>query len=102
LSVGLLDKTLGDEVATAYPNPASCALLSAEYLSKCPDARWHFECRTERAERCIFGKDADHETESGAATIDPVRRSAVQDVEMALKSWGMPMCCVRARAANFA
>src|ERR1700721_1211381 len=67
-----------------------------------PACRWHFGCRTERGQGCIFGKDADHEIESDPARIDPARRSAAQDTEIAFKFRRIPMCCLRARAAKFA
>jgi hypothetical protein len=128
LSVGLLDKTLVDEVwvAKAFwvegflgrrlsgsPRLLSFSLLPIpilhaahfyppKYLSNYLHVRWHFGCRTEREQGCIFGRGANHEIESSTAMIDPARRSAVQGIEMALKSWGMPMCCLCARAANFA
>jgi hypothetical protein len=104
--VGLLDKILVDEVrvvasksgAIAYLNPASGALLSAE-LS---EVRWHFGCRTEREQRCIFGNGADHEIESVTAMIDPARRDAFQDIEITRKYLEASMCGARARPANFA
>jgi hypothetical protein len=109
LSVGLLDKTLIGEVrvarafwvvaskfrAIAYLNPASGALLSANY----PPCLLAFWMQTEAP---IFGKDPDHEIESGTEITRPTHRRVIQVTEIALKSPRVRMCCTRARPAKFA
>jgi hypothetical protein len=89
----LLDKTLVDEVRVAkvfgVAGLLSLALLPIPirqaahfYPPNCLHVRWHFGCRTEREQGCIFGNGPDHEIESITGMIDPAPRDALQDIEI--------------------